>query len=551
MEEIKKQEELLIEAETKYEEARKTIDSLREETIDFEASDDYEAYLALSEEEKQEKYPKEYEAFKKIEDIRKQNEELSDKKEIIAQDLYKHVNDKMKEDKKALDKANSVYDAIKDEISKIEQEISELKSSPEYEKGDVAAIDTLEKLEADLAKKKQELINITNNIEKLTNQIEELKAKKEKLEEEYELSETQNSIEEEAVEATKPQTTETDKIRQKLDANKSTLKTVRKEINQLKKQIAVLKASDEYKNKDKATIEKVEGLEEELKNKLAARDKIQARIKEYEEQIKKIEQVDEPEKPEEAVPEEMVVEAEEQQPDEQNAEVAEEEKEPKKKRTNANRTNAPTTYVYANNNPEEEAKPVDEKKKLEEEFSKLYAKSKNGDLTEAEFDRLAEILKNPDNYDKLNITTGILFNKAKVLFKAMAKSAKASEYTIKSDDSVLDEKIKKAREIVSQNREDLSEEEQIKWDNAQKELKQYEALKETKKVYNKISRSRIEKKWSWLFVFEDTKKEALPEAVKPGGSLSEKLSEAVVSDAEYVEPKIVAPQEQTKEGEVK
>lgn len=50
-------------------------------------------------------------------------------------------------------------------------------------------------------------------------------------------------------------------------------------------------------------------------------------------------------------------------------------------------------------------------------FNELYKKMKKGIITDKEINALADVLSNPDNYDKYDITTGLVFNKSKKILK--------------------------------------------------------------------------------------------------------------------------------------
>jgi len=88
-------------------------------------------------------------------------------------------------------------------------------------------------------------------------------------------------------------------------------------------------------------------------------------------------------------------------------------------------------------NVQEEPKLVVTSKSM---FDDLYKKMKKGTITDNELNALAEILENPNNYDKYGITTGLVFNKAKKILKYQgARTAKNIEKFLRENNSFNDE----------------------------------------------------------------------------------------------------------------
>ncbi len=336
----------------------------------------------------------------------------------------------------------------------------------------------------------------------------------------------------------------------KLEVNKKALKKTETRIKRQQTQINKLKDSEEYKKGDEATLLKVQDLERQLKASFETRDDILNLIKTYEEKstIKKKEkeyymdmyggEIEELEAKKAA--EQARLEAEKK---------AEAEKDKDKDKDKDSKDKSKQQVVAGAPVVEE-----DPEKKLQKDFEELYSKAKRNALTEKDFDKLAEIMKNPENYDKLGITTGVVFNKAKTIFKALGNVASINNLTAKNAEEKIAVELEKAQEIVKQDRDKLSDDEQIIWDNAQKHIVQYSSLQSVMKVYENVSKERTKAKWGWLIEFEETSKPALPAepaATKPkDNSFNSKLASQTVKDADYKDVAVkdtkVQTQEQTK-----
>lgn len=397
--------------------------------------------------------------------------------------------------------------------------------------------------------------------------LEELQNKYEELMEDLSALKAENEIMVSAIEVNKGLNEKIANLESKLETNKQYIKSLQRKIKTQETKIRKLKDTEEYKNGDEATLLKVEEMELALNANLEMKDNVDAKIKSIESDLELVktqkqqliyiygEEIDQPlqaEVPE--IPEENKV-SEEKVDDN----IAKDNKGKDNKQAYTKMSSGATGVVAEA--PEEDegekAKREQEEKEaqLQADFKELYSKAKRGALTDSDFDKFSVIMKDPENYNKLGITTGIVFNKAKVIFKAMSKTASISGLTLKNADEKLDVELAKANEIVKQNRDNLSEEKQIEWDNAEKHIKQYNDLKASMKVCAEVSKKRMQEKWSWLFEFESDSKPALAEAtaIKVDASkneFSKKLAEQTNTEPEYdtisTSSRKIEEQEQTK-----
>lgn len=356
-----------------------------------------------------------------------------------------------------------------------------------------------------------------------------------------------------------------------VQANKKQLKNLQARIKRQLNKIEALKQTEEYKNGDKVMLLKVEEQEAELHlkldNKQEITDKIQALKKDiddlklekedlvalYGKEIEKQPEKAKPEpektkkvEPQNAKPE---VKEENSKPEPEQEKKTKPQQKPNQQGNYSNNsyawqpiytvTSAPVARVES---PAEKAKREAEEQ-LKSDFKELYSKAKHGKFTEKDFDKMVEIMKDPENYDKLGITTGIVFNKAKVIFKAMGKAVSIKDFTAKNASERLTDELTKAEKIVEEDRETLSEEQKAEWDNANKHIGQYNALKDTIKVYDDVSNKRMQAKWSWLFEFENEQKPALPENTEPKpqekkNDFADKLAEQTKLEPDYENVKV-------------
>lgn len=340
-----------------------------------------------------------------------------------------------------------------------------------------------------------------------------------------------------------------EKFEKKIQFYADKIEATMEEIKAQNKEIIELKETEEYKNGDEETVLKVEKLEIEMKAKVLWKNgmvKKLAQIRkdinqlevdktelvaEYGEEIKPVKEVTTPAN-EEAKPE-TVTESEQAKTDkDKDKEKDKEEKKPKENKTPKNTVvNEPVAQTVPNAESEaEKAKKEKEEQaakeaKLKEDFKGIYKRAKKGQLTQEDFDKIAEIMKNPDNYDKLGITTGKVFGKSKAIFKAMDKYAVANT---PADKDAAD-KLKAE-------------------------------LEEAKGVYNQVRIQRAKEKWySWIYEFdeqkpalpaENTEKPAPEPAEKPPKTLGETLAGQTVENPDYeavsTGERKVEPQEQSK-----
>lgn len=329
-----------------------------------------------------------------------------------------------------------------------------------------------------------------------------------------------------------------EKFEKKIQFYADKIEATMEEIKAQNKEIIELKETEEYKNGDEETVLKVEKLEIEMKAKVLWKNgmvKKLAQIRkdinqleadktelvaEYGEEIKPVKEVTTPAN-EEAKPKT------ETEPTKKGKDKDEEKDKPKKNTV----VNGPAVQTVPNTESEaEKAKKEKEAQaakeaKLKEDFKGIYKRAKKGNLTQEDFDKIAEIMKNPDNYDKLGITTGSIFGKSKAIFKAMDKFAAANTPT---DKDVAD-KLKAE-------------------------------LEEAKGVYNQVRIQRAKGKWySWIYEFdeqkpalpaENTEKPAPEPAEKPPKTLGETLAGQTVENPDYEAVSTgeckVEPQEQSK-----
>jgi len=319
------------------------------------------------------------------------------------------------------------------------------------------------------------------------------------------------------------------KLQETIEATEKEISEKTGLVNELEKQIQetkeakeAIEATDEYKNGNEEKKKAVEELQEKIKL-------LEQLKKESLEKIGKKElELDSTKKKKEKLIEEYKDEIKELNEVENTAK-----KEiPQSNEKVQTKSNKGQQVVYAS----EPAIKNEEEQKVEEEqeesFSSLYAKAKAGNLTQKDFEKLAEIMKDPANYDKYKITTGIVFNKARVILKAMAKVAGINDFKMKDG---LD-KIKEVSMNIDANlkKENLPEQDKNVYEKCRK---QYNELGRSLWVCEGVSVSRKKsrgnneerlKRLNWPNVSgyaERTLAEELGEKVESYSSITSKLEE--------------------------
>ena len=350
------------------------------------------------------------------------------------------------------------------------------------------------------------------------------------------------------------------KKEKEIESTQEQVKVAMQEIQAINKEIVALKATDEYKDGDEETLDKVKELESELEAKVIDKNKIVKSLKDMRTEINKLNEEKAKlveEYGEEIIPkvEEPVVEnIEEQQSEEitekeqdiskqaEDMEDKEKTSKPEKPKVAREKKNTngfavgqnladvepKSRYALIGNNAvivekTEEQQEIDEKM----EFEELFIKAKDGRLTDGEFTNFIEILKQPKKYDELGITTGIIFNKSRRIFRALeknignidelsieVKAAFAKELVGETDGKELLDKIAKME------KDGLTEDQQSLLDKVKSTLSKQELLEQAKYVRDTVALEKNEKHWLWSRIgdFTDIKKrlaEAKTELEKP------------------------------------
>lgn len=231
------------------------------------------------------------------------------------------------------------------------------------------------------------------------------------------------------------------KIESKLKVNEDYIKGLNEKIENQQQEINTLKQSEAYINGDEATRLQVEELEAELVAKTYRRDTVAQDIFAMQEELAiiKVKKEELLEKYGEEI--EAYDNSSKETPDEKSQDENEgkDEKDEKSKGKKERTSNGGVVLPDANSNPaelspEEKAKKEQEEKakKLKEDFADLSSKAKKGKLTDKELDSFIDILKDKDNYDKLGLSMGLIFNKPRGIFKALNKKYKDDETKLAS-----------------------------------------------------------------------------------------------------------------------
>lgn len=327
-----------------------------------------------------------------------------------------------------------------------------------------------------------------------------------------------------------------------IDSKSKEVSVALEEIQALNKQIYELKATEEYKNGDEATLDKVKGLESEMEFKILDKNKIVTSLKdirteinnleqekvklveEYGEEILPVEGQPVVEQPEASVAEQP---SNEQQSEEQQDKPQQAEKLVEEKKTKA-KGKAPSVASGIVTAPVAEEQPKEEKKDPKVEFDELCVKAKNEKLDDKEFNKLVEILKDAKKYDEFGITTGIIFNKSRGIFKALENNVGSLGKLSKQVKEVFAKELVgdlQGKELLAKiaklEKEGLTEDQQALLDKVKTTLNKKESLEQARYVRDTIALEKNEKRWSWLIDFSEDKKRlnaAKEEPSKPKSS---------------------------------
>lgn len=342
----------------------------------------------------------------------------------------------------------------------------------------------------------------------------------------------------------------TAEVEKKISVQEKHIEDLENEITKMQEEVVALKDSQEYKSGDEETHLKVEDMEDMIKTKAKRKEKLsksveslKAEVLELNKQIDdyldryNIEDVD-ISKSNVETENKKDVEVEENNENNENKENKEkeenEEKSPKSKvakKTSYMQGGIPAFEGEHENESSQEEKNKEENeekdyKALKKDFNELYKKAKSkAPLTAEDYKKLAEIMKDKENYDKLGITTGVIFNKSKVIFKAMAKSATITGPTLRNARDLLGMKIEPAsekngmvstdsirswsglknlskdthvkiaseklfEEVIKLDRESLTDEQKNVWDNAKRHVEEFGLLKNSLDAYNEVVEDR-------------------------------------------------------------
>ena len=420
-----------------------------------------------------------------------------------------------------------------------------------------------------------ELFAVEKEIRELDNKMDALVQREEELEQLIQHEEEINKAKERCVEID----AEVEGLEKEIESTAQEYANIRSETLRLTKEISVLKKSEEYKKGDEATLKKVNELESELEKKIKIRSVLGSRLKKTRKEIKNLQE--EKQKLVEKYGEEILPQTAAQQTTapqaaaQQTAAPQTEAQQTTAQQTTAPQTEAQQTTAQQTTAPQAEAQQttaqqtaaqqtaaqqtaaqqtaaqqtaapqaIENKRQLKDMFRRV----KQGKISNYDFMLLSEMLKDPNKYDELGITTGPIFNKSKVMLKAMANFLAQKEKTarifrekfgIKSDlaseevqyvpDSNLrnwksvnslieNQDIRTASEevfrtIAAKDANDIPPELADSYKEAVCEARCFEGFRAALKTYGEVSKARTLKKYSWLL-------EEKNKAVQPLGSAS-------------------------------
>lgn len=569
--------------------------------------DNYEEYeKCSSDEERKQKFPELYTLYGQLQEIDEKRDDIIDKIEALEEEIQQEEEEKAKkqhyeEVKQKIEKLGTelkfdqeAHTSLNEECKTRLVEITELKNSQAYKDGDEEIVKKVQELDDELNKKVLQRISLSNGIKTKRKELNDLE--KEIEVDINEGKEKYKEVEDKIKEAKETQIKRYEDY-VKLIANYD------KEYEDTLSEIDAIKNSQAYKDGDEETLKKLETLEAKLKEidnkKSEAGKNLNEKAKETSKILKNLEKQKEQlvqKYGDSIIPvvQEIIPANNERKFDnkEQDARDVEEVEEKDQKKTNStpekkNGNKAVSNNERNNDNDDvrnlssssyvAESKPIEKPKEqmLKEQFNKLYVKAKKGDLSQEDFDEISKIMQDPSKYDELGITTGRVFNKAKVIFKAMASRAAKNASTIKlceekigieyqkpSEETGLlsssslkewkglkvllnDPESKIASEelfkkVVSLDRDSLNDEQKAVWDDAKVHLGRIQGIRNSLMVYDSVTKQREQTKTSWFSKFKKETPKPLPSfstQPKTGGrSLGETLASQIVGENEQPTP---------------
>jgi len=577
MERIEKLKKEITALEEQENEIRKEPDKYKiESKTPVLEDDELEEYKTLSDDQKREKYTQEQcetadEYLKIVEETEAKREKLEKQINDKVVELYEEVDKEIKESETIIAENEKQIEALKGEIESIksqiqskEQELQELASKEDYNKDEYANIEQeIEELNMTLRLKNGVLQTKIDANNKEKEKLGKLKQEKQTLIEEH------GDIITSSLEA------KLSKIRQQWQVKKD-------EVQEKMKKSYALKQTKKYKAGDEKTVQEVKALESEILFGVLAREELASQMAELGKAInevsgrevatvehdglsKRVKAAQEARKeadskepknsekqPEKSVEEDVGSGQSEEKP----TSTKKEEKQEKPTIRRAPVYNGAPGAVVPNGvtEPDKEEKPkesekpeVEQPKEPKEKFNELYAQVKKGTLDDKGFEELAEIMSDPENYDKYGITTGILSNKSKTILRAMGKRVGNADGLSKKIKEIFGtefaaEKVSKEnglihsadltvwsvlrqiinnpnsrvsaeeqfKKIVGMDRTTLTEEQQELWDKAQAQLSKYSSLRGALTAYGEVTKQRTQKRTSWLSGFNKKKTPELP-----------------------------------------
>ena len=564
----------------KFEELKKTM------TLD----NNYEEYeQCSSDEERKQKFPELYALYEQLKEIDEKRDTIIEEIDSLELEI---------EQEEEINTSNQHYEEVKQKIEKLEmefklnqeeharlndeckerlKEISKLKDSKPYKDGDEETVKKVQELDAILNKKVMERIALADGVKSKRKEIDELEQEIQAYinEGKEKYKELENKIKE-AKEAQIKRYDEYVKLMADYD----------KEYESKLAEIASLKNSKEYKDGDEEAIKKVEQLQaelEEIDNKRSEAGKnLNEKAKETNGILKDLEKQKEmlveqygkdiiSSEPENSTVNhetksdnreqdvgETVQAADGENKDQSDTESGKNTRDNK----NINRVRSGASNVAVSSPAAEREDDISK-----ELFKELYAKAKSGELNQKDFEKLAKIMQDPSKYEEYGITTGKVFNKAKVIFKAMGARATKNANTIKLCEEKFGIKYEKAsrengllnaselknwkglqtlienpdtkiaseelfKQVVQKDRESLSDEEKVVWDAAKERLGRFEAMRCSLEAYRSVTKEREQTKHSWFLKFSKQSPKALssaPVASKPHESKPVTLSDTLAT----------------------
>lgn len=283
-----------------------------------------------------------------------------------------------------------------------------------------------------------------------------------------------------------------ERIEKRIETAKEFLEELDKEIEAKKQEVEDIRASKEYKEGDERTLLVAGKMEKELKALLEDKSEVSKKIEGLTKAVERLK----------AEQEALIDNYGE---DVRQASVTPEQEDSDKNPEEQNQNpDSPEKDKPIYNNivvPDEDNLTPEEK--AQKEFDDLCTKAKEGKLSADEFDRLSAIMQNPESYDTFNITTGLVFNKARKIAKYMDKNTKSSNQLLKAIDlnfksgkiNIWKMSEKEAfATLLAMDRESLTEEQQAVYDN----VKRKHSITNIKEVAKDVNKERTLKKYSWL-----------------------------------------------------